>query len=63
MIWMVRKVTEWPSNHRPIPKFMPSADCKEDTVSLAVGQGYKFHEVGRHLGNVGLAPPCRSTDP
>ena len=30
---MARKMTEWPSKHRPITKIMPSDGCKGDTVS------------------------------
>ena len=51
---MMRKVTEWPSTRWPIPKIMSSDGCKEYTVPLEMGPWYDFHEVGCHLGNVGL---------
>ncbi len=51
---MARKMTEWPSKRGPITKIMPSDGCKGDTVPLAVGKWYDFHEFGWHLGNVGL---------
>ena len=51
---MARKMTEWPSKRGPITKIMPSDGCKGDTVPLAMGQWYDFHEFGWHLGNVGL---------
>ena len=35
-------------------KIMPSDGCKGDTIPLAVGKWYDFHEFGCHLGNVGL---------
>ncbi len=53
---MARKLTEWPSNRGPITKIMPSDGCKGNTVPLAVGKRYNFHEFGGHLGNVGLTP-------
>ncbi len=52
-VWMARKMTEWPSKRWPIAKIMPSDGCKWDTVPLAVGRWYNFHEFGCHLGNVG----------
>ena len=52
-VWMARKMTEWPSKRGPITKIMPSDGCTGDTVPLAVGRGYDFHEFGWHLGNVG----------
>jgi hypothetical protein len=51
---MARKMTEWPSNRGPITKIMTSDGGKGDTVPLTVERLYIFHEVGRHLGNVGL---------
>ena len=47
-------MTEWPSKRGPITKIMPSDGCKGDTVPLAVGKWYDFHEFGCHLGNVGF---------
>ncbi len=52
---MARKMTEWPSKRGPITKIMPSDGCKGDTIPLAVGKWYDFHEFGWHLGNVGLS--------
>ena len=52
---MARKMTEWPSKRRPITKIMPSDGCIGDTVPLAVGKWYEFHEFGWHMGNVGLS--------
>ncbi len=52
---MARKMTEWPSKRGPITKIMPSAGCKGDSVPLAVGRWYDFHEFGYHLDNVGLS--------
>ncbi len=49
---MARKITEWPSKRRPITKIMPSDGCKGDTIPLAVGKCYDFHEFGCHLGNI-----------
>ncbi len=53
---MARKMTDWLSKRGPITKIMPSDGCKGDTVTLAVGRGYNFHEFGCHLGNIGSAP-------
>ena len=50
---MARKMTEWPSKRGPITKIMPSDGCIGDTVPLAVGKWYEFHEFGWHMGNVG----------
>ena len=50
---MARKMTEWPSKRGPITKIMPSDGCIGDTVPLAVGKWYDFHEFGWHMGNVG----------
>ena len=52
---MARKMTEWPSKRGPITKIMPSDGCIGDTVPLAVGKWYEFHEFGWHMGNVGLS--------
>ena len=52
-VWMARKMTEWPSKRRPLTKIKPSDGCKGDTVPLAVGRSYNFHEFGGYLGNVG----------
>ena len=52
---MARKMTEWPSKRGPITKIMPSDGCIGDTVPLAVGKWYDFHEFGWYIGNVGLA--------
>ena len=52
-VWMARKMTEWPSKRGPITKIMPSDGCIGDTVPLAVGKWYEFHEFGWHMGNVG----------
>ena len=38
----------------PITKIMPSDGCIGDTVPLAVGKWYDFHEFGWYMGNVGL---------
>jgi hypothetical protein len=51
---MAENLGEWPSKREPIAKIMPSDGCKGDTIPLAVGQWSNFHEVGCHLGNVGL---------
>ena len=51
---MARKMTEWPSKRGPITKIMPSDGCIGDTVPLAVGKWYEFHEFGWHMGNVGV---------
>ena len=51
---MARKMTEWPSKRGPITKIMPSDGCIGDTVPLAVGKRYDFHEFGWYMGNVGL---------
>ena len=53
-VWMARKMTEWPSKRGPITKIMPSDGCIGDTVPLAVGKWYEFHEFGWYMGNVGL---------
>ena len=53
-VWMARKMTEWPSKRGPITKIMPSDGCIGDTVPLAVGKWYDFHEFGWYMGNVGL---------
>ena len=50
---MARKMTEWPSKRGPITKIMPSDGCIGDTVPLAVGKRYEFHEFGWYMGNVG----------
>ncbi len=50
---MARKMTEWPSKRGSIAKIMPSDGCKGNTVPLAVGKWYEFHEFGCYLGNVG----------
>ena len=55
---MARKMTEWPSKRGPITKIMPSDGCIGDTVPLAVGKWYEFHEFGWHMGNVGLEFFC-----
>ena len=51
---MARKMTAWPSKRGPITKIMPSDGCIGDTVPLAVGKWYDFHEFGWYMGNVGL---------
>ena len=51
---MARKMTEWPSKRGPITKIMPSDGCIGDTVPLAVGKWYDFHEFGWYMGNVGI---------
>ena len=53
-VWMARKMTELPSKRGPTTKIMPSDGCNGDTVPLAVGLWYNFHEVGWHLGILGL---------
>ena len=50
---MAKKMTEWPSKRGPITKIMPSDGCIGDTVPLAVGKWYDFHEFGWYMGNVG----------
>ena len=50
---MARKMTEWPSKRGPITKIMPSDGCIGDTVPLAVGKWYDFHEFRWYMGNVG----------
>ena len=57
---MARKMTEWPSKRGPITKIMPSDGCIGDTVPLAVGKWYEFHEFGWYMGNVGLWCDCRA---
>ncbi len=52
-VWMARKMTDWPSNRRPLTTIRPSDGCKWDGVPLAVDQWYDFPEFGCHLGNVG----------
>ena len=47
-------MTEWPSKRGPITKIMPSDGCIGDTVPLAVGKWYDFHEFGWYMGSVGL---------
>ena len=47
---MARKMTEWPSKRGPITKIMPSDGCIGDTVPLAVGKCYDFHEFGWYMG-------------
>ncbi len=51
---MAGNLGKWPSKRVPISKIMPSDGCKGDTIPLAVGKWYDFHEFGCHLGNVGL---------
>ncbi len=51
---MVRKMTAWPSKRGPITKIMLPEGVKGDAAPLALGWCYDFHEVGGHLGNVGL---------
>ena len=51
---MARKMTEWPSKRGPITKIMPSDGCIGDTVPLAVGKWYDFHEFGWYMGNAGF---------
>ena len=51
---MARKMTEWPSKRGPITKIMPSDGCIGDTVPLAVGKWYEFHEFGWYMGNASL---------
>ena len=60
---MARKMTEWPSKRGPITKIMPSDGCIGDTVPLAVGKWYEFHEFGWHMGNVGLVQTLSDTAP
>ena len=57
---MARKMTEWPSKRGPITKIMPSDGCIGDTVPLAVGKWYDFHEFGWYMGNVGQGNKARS---
>ena len=57
---MARKMTEWPSKRGPITKIMPSDGCIGDTVPLAVGKWYDFHEFGWYMGNVGLIDEHRN---
>ena len=57
---MARKMTEWPSKRGPITKIMPSDGCIGDTVPLAVGKWYEFHEFGWYMGNVGWDKFMRS---
>ena len=51
-VWMARKMTEWPSKRGPITKIMPSDGCIGDTVPLAVGKWYDFHEFGWYITNL-----------
>ncbi len=51
--WRGKRPNGLPSEG-PITKVMPSDGGKRDTVPLAVGRWYDFHEFGRPLGNVGL---------
>ena len=48
---MAGNLAKWPSKREPVTKIMPSDGCKGDTVPLAMGQWYDFHEFGCHLGN------------
>ena len=57
---MARKMTEWPSKRGPITKIMPSDGCIGDTVPLAVGKWYDFHEFGWYMGNVGYIRTARA---
>ena len=59
---MARKMTEWPSKRGPITKIMPSDGCIGDTVPLAVGKWYDFHEFGWYMGDVGVIylRPCET---
>ncbi len=50
---MARKMTEWPSERRPLTKIRPSDGRNGDGVSLAVDQWDDFHEFGCHMGNFG----------
>ena len=59
---MARKMTEWPSKRGPITKIMPSDGCIGDTVPLAVGKWYDFHEFGWYMGNVGKEVLGRPVD-
>ena len=62
---MARKMTEWPSKSGPITKIMPSDGCIGDTVPLAVGKWYDFHEFGWYMGNAaqGFGPAGYPTRP
>ena len=51
---MAGNLAKWPSKRGPITKIMPSDGCIGDTVPLAVGKWYDFHEFGWYMGNVGL---------
>ncbi len=51
---MVRKMTEWSSKRGPIAKIMLPDGVKGDTAPLALERWYDYHEVGCHLGNVGI---------
>ena len=51
---MAVDMCKWLFKRGPITKIMPSNGGKGDTVPLAVGQLYGFHEFGGYLGNVGL---------
>ena len=55
---MARETTKWPSTRWPITKIMSSDGCNGDTVPLAVGKWYDFHEFGWYMGNVGSVLPC-----
>ena len=59
---MARKMTEWPSKRGPITKIMPSDGCIGDTVPLAVGKWYDFHEFRWYMGNVGLSASLAMVD-
>ena len=50
---MARKTAIWPSTRRPNFNNMPLEGCTGETVPLAVGRWYDFHEFGWHLGDVG----------
>ena len=53
-VWMAEYMGKWPSKRGPISKNGPSDGCGGGAVLLALGLWYDFHEVGCHLGNVGL---------
>ena len=48
------KMAEWHPKHRPITKIMLPDGVKGNIAPLALELWYDFHEVGCHLGNVGL---------
>ncbi len=52
-VWMVRKMTEWASEHGQITKIGLSDGCGEKTITTAAHFEYDRHGFEGYLGNVG----------